>query len=351
MFFFLLGLIILCCYGIHFVDQGQYFPDYLSKDNTSSIKGAFLLLIFASHCAQYVPYQGIYDGGYMAFRAWSGQTVVAMFLFYSGYGIYYSINHKGFDYVRSMPARRILRTLIHFWVAVIIFIIVNSTLGLVYPLKTILLAFTAWEPIGNSNWYIFVILLCYLLTFIGFFVIRKQQDLAIILVSLLMLCAIIVLHRIRPDQGRYYNTIPCYMLGLWYGRWKDWIESRLLKRSQAYFGILSVITIGVFAIRPFVGSLRYYLVWTGLYALMITLITMKVQINNKYLQWVGDHLFEMYIIQRIPMRVFATMPAIINRTYVFTILCFVVTIVLTEGLYRLNRLIDGQLFKLKCFNV
>ena len=54
----LLSIFALCLYGIRFNLKG-FNEDYLSKDNTNSIKGIFILLIVISHARQY-----ILDGGY-----------------------------------------------------------------------------------------------------------------------------------------------------------------------------------------------------------------------------------------------------------------------------------------------
>ncbi|MDO4344840.1 MAG: hypothetical protein Q4C50_08570 [Eubacteriales bacterium] len=36
---------------------------------------------------------------------------------------------------------------------------------------------------------------------------------------------------------------------------------------------------------------------------MIVLITMKISIHNPILNWLGEHTFEIYILQRIPMMI------------------------------------------------
>ncbi len=350
MFFYLLGLIILCGFGIRFADRGTLFSDYIAKDKTSSIKGLFILLVFASHCAQYVAYEGSYDAGYMSFRTWSGQTVVAMFLFYSGYGIYYSIWKKGDAYVRRMPVRRILRLMVHFWIALVLFLIVNALIRKTYPLKRTLQALFAWEPIGNSNWYIFAIVLCYILTYLAYRVLIRKKEAALILVTALLFAAVIVLYRLRPDEGRYYNTLLCYACGMWYGRMKDRIDAGLAQNRLPYPIVLIAVTCAMFACRPFSDKLPVYILWTCLYSFMIVFLTMKIQIDNRALRWAGDHLFELFIVQRIPMRIFACSDFLVSKPYLFTILSFAATIPCAMGLrflcdkadVLLNRIGSGE---------
>ena len=63
----------------------------LSVEQTTMIKGIFVLLIFASHVSQYLDLSQSSDlltRGYSVIRNKLGQLIVAPFLFYSGYGIH-----------------------------------------------------------------------------------------------------------------------------------------------------------------------------------------------------------------------------------------------------------------------
>lgn len=137
-------------------------PDYLGREQCDSVKGIFILWVFLSHFMGYVAKVG----GYVV-PVYIGQMMVTLFLFYSGYGVMESIKKKGDDYVRSMPKRRILTTLLNFDIAVLAFVALNLLLGNPMTLKQIALSLVCWDSVGNSNWYIFVILCCYLAAFIA----------------------------------------------------------------------------------------------------------------------------------------------------------------------------------------
>ena len=49
---------------------------------------------------------GSYDTGYQMLRNYMGQSIVSLFLFYSGYGIYEAIKRKGTAYIKAMPVKR-----------------------------------------------------------------------------------------------------------------------------------------------------------------------------------------------------------------------------------------------------
>ena len=140
--------------------------DALDRDRTNAIKGVCIFLVFCRHIAGYLPVGCAATTGLDAriagvFNRMSGQLIVVMFLFYSGYGIAKAISERGSDYLAAFPKRRILNTLLNFDVAVLVFAGVSMLLGMNLTFCQIAKALLGWESVGNSNWYIFVIVLCY----------------------------------------------------------------------------------------------------------------------------------------------------------------------------------------------
>ena len=170
MILFVFLILILCIAEQRPVTAGagQFLPDYISKENTAPVKGIFVMLIVVSHAFQHIEPDGTLDLLYQAFRSHLGQAVVAMFLFYSGFGIMESIRKKGYDYIRSIPSRRFANVFCRFCLILFLYLILQyAFFRRSFPLKHILLAFTGWTSLGNSNWYMFVIFLCYWLVFIS----------------------------------------------------------------------------------------------------------------------------------------------------------------------------------------
>ena len=114
-----------------------------------------------------------------------GQMIVVMFMFYSGYGIGESVKRKGMGYIKSFPKNRVLKTLLHFDVAILIYFILSLILELNYPSGQVALAFIGWTSIGNSNWYIFAVIILYVITWIAFSIFRKNKVAAAAGVTLL----------------------------------------------------------------------------------------------------------------------------------------------------------------------
>ena len=302
----LLSIFALCLYGIRFNLKG-FNEDYLSKDNTNSIKGIFILLIVISHAIPYISrcgygYSGIGDISFMLFFHFLSQLVVVMFLFYSGYGVSESFKSKGEVYVQAMPRHRILGTLLNFDVAIIAFIIFDFLLGISVTLNQCLLSLAGWCNVGNSNWYIFVVLLCYLMTYLILRLPLKSPSYRVALLFALSTVLIVALSIYK--QNYWYNTLLSYPLGFMYSTYKDYIETRLKKSYWIYALLLAVVFVPIYILLHNGSTIRSQIAYnlvSILFALLVVMLTLKVRINNQPLRWVGVHLFPIYIYMRLPM--------------------------------------------------
>ena len=90
---YLLLIIILMIIGSKIHIKG-FNGEYLSKETTACIKGIFILIVFFSHSASDIVPNMAKDGIIYHLRYYLGQLMVAMFMFYSGYGIFTSIKKK-----------------------------------------------------------------------------------------------------------------------------------------------------------------------------------------------------------------------------------------------------------------
>lgn len=164
MIIFLLIVVLLSLYGIRY---NANISSAMTKKDTNVVKGFFLLLVFLSHSTGYYTYSGELDMPYISIRNMMGQSVVTFFLFCSGYGVMESIK-RNVNYVDSIFKNRFLKVLFDFDVVVTLFLITNLLLGNSVSFYNYVLACTAWGGLGNSNWYIFCILYCYLITIMAF---------------------------------------------------------------------------------------------------------------------------------------------------------------------------------------
>lgn len=316
---------------------------YLSKDYTAAIKGIFIMLVFISHSRSYFDYSATYDQLTIQFMNLIGQLMVTLFLFYSGYGVFLSIQKKKEQYVNRMPVDRILKTFFDFAIALTLFVLLGWYLGKSFTISKLLLALTGLVSIGNSNWYMFVIFTLYILTYLVFKLCKKKHFIGLILITMISLGYVFITRLYLPD--RFCNTYLCYSLGMWYAYYKSKIDSFMNKYSFSYYGVMIFLFVAFILIYP----LRYdrimnYNLLSMIFCLIIVGILMKVSFQNKILIYFGNMLFWIYILQRIPMALIKH-HQIISNTSIQVILSLGITLILAYVMNELSKKLKQVLFK------
>ncbi len=343
--FYLLFLVLISLIGIEFCFR-KFNRDYLSKENTSCIKGIFVLIVFFSHFITYTKINTSKDFLMLDLRNFLGQLMVTLFLFYSGYGVYESIKSKKKDYVDRIPKNRIFKTWFHFSIAIFSFFIMNLFLNNSFYKKDILFSFTGWTSIGNSNWYIFSVLVLYLITYASFKIFddKKEHKNALVLTWFLTFIVTLFLSRYKPFH--YYNTLFCFPFGLTFSYQKEKIETILFNKKKFIFSLILTLFC-FFTLRIYSGSnYLYYEFYSILFCMLVIELTMLVNLKSNILKWFGDHLFWFYILQRIPMIVLQK-TSISNHPYQFLVIAFLITVFLTAIYSILVNKLDSFLFREK----
>lgn len=212
----------------------RYNLNYISIQQTNTIKGIFIWLVFIGHILPYIvrvtTLDSIFDKLALNLVNVLQQFVVVPFLFYSGYGVTNSIKNKGISYVNSIPRKRILNTMLNFAVAVSVFIGLNLIFSIPIGIKQVLLSFVCWDSVGNSNWYIFTICFCYLSSYISYklFGYSKQSLFANVTIIVLY---VLILSRFK--ESWWYNTCFAYSIGVIYCYYKEQFE-KIINRNYLY---------------------------------------------------------------------------------------------------------------------
>ncbi len=351
MLIFYLLLFVLPFWGCKFSGKGFFKDECLSKHVSDSIKGFFIWLVFLSHFSGYVQYSSAIDVYGKKISLIFGQMIVSMFLFYSGYGICESIKKKGNAYVKALPKNRILKTFFHFNIAVLIFLVIQLCIGNRYSLSHIILGFIGWEAFGNSNWYIFVILVLYFITYVSFVCFKDSPVKAGILTT--MLTAVLVVFLYFTRWSWWYDTALCYLFGMFVSIYKDKFISVITKNNLVWLLCL-IASLGLFAALywctlpiSYKLILLLKLLAAPVFCLIVTILLTKVKISNKFLSYCGQHLFEIYILQRIPMILLKQWGIANINIYLYFILCVILTFPLTIAFRIATNKIDTLLFKAK----
>ncbi|MBP9988817.1 MAG: hypothetical protein KBT46_04885, partial [Ruminococcus sp.] len=223
---------LICVYSMKIMPVKEFNNGYISKNDTTAVKGIFVFMVFLSHFTQYYKMSTAFDNPYKALKTFLCQLIVVVFLFYSGYGIFESIKRKGSEYIKSFPTKRCLKVLLHFDIALVLFLIYGLATGKKIKLLTFILSLIGWESIGNSNWFIFVIVVQYLIVFVAFLIFKKNNPAAIITTTVLSVAFIIFLSKFKATY--WYDTALCLPAGMWYSFFKDKIEKFVMKNNITY---------------------------------------------------------------------------------------------------------------------
>lgn len=345
MVFFLAALLILCLIGIKFTGK-EGFEDYMSPQKTGAIKGIFVIVVLFSHVRQYITLSAEwYDKPFTDFMLFLGQLMVVMFLFYSGYGVTLGLAKKD-GYVKTLLTKRSLKVILHYDIAILIFYFVGLALGKNYSIKKLLLSFIGLDAVGNSVWFIFVILILYVVTWISFRFVKKRVVLGTAITTVLSVATMVLLIYLKGKEYWWYDTLLCYPLGMWYAVAKPHIDKALLPNFGKWF-LCTGITLAAFI------TLNHFLILNGktrvifvpmalVFALLIAFASMRISINNGVLRWFGKRVFGIYILQRIPMIILQHF-GMNDSPLLFAAVSFAITIVLAEIFERAMDKLDKSL--------
>ena len=317
----------------------------LSKEQTQTIKGIFVITIFLSHFCSYVVFDKWFDIPMREYCNWLGQLMVVPFLFYSGYGIFESVKRRGISYVSSFPKKRILKTLVHFDLAVALFLVYDFFFA---PdnlsLLKIVSSLVAWDSVGNSNWFIFAILCAYVFSFIA--LVFGNGYLHRVLIIITLLCFIYIALVSRFKAGYWFDTILAFPLGGLISLYKEKIVIVGAKKLQwlalCIFFLLALLV----AKKSFIPSsfINSQLALVG-FMLLIVFLSMKIRFKSKVLSWFGAQVFGVYILQRLPMNFGKMMCWNEQNIYLYFAFCFIVTLGLAVTFHKITGWIDSIIFK------
>ena len=262
--------------------------------------------------------------------------MVAPFLFFSGYGIFEQFKAKGEGYANKLPKNRILKVYLMFFLSWTLFFIASFIFKWNFSLETYLFSPIGITSIGNSNWYVVVILALYFTTYLS---IKIGKDPKVALVINIVLCLLLIFILKKFDiNSCWWNTIPAYAFGLFY----SYIKPSILKfykkhKANRYimFGISILLTTGFGILNAMFPSDFFYAGMVMSFAFVFASFLALFVVGNKIVLTLGQYCFWIYITQRIPMRIFTSIPQIKNMMHVCFLICVVGTAILAFSMDKL----------------
>lgn len=248
----------------------------------------------------------------------------------------------GKKYLQKYPKKRLLKTLLNFDVAVLLFLCVNLILGIHYSRFVILGSFIGLTDVGNSNWYFFTILLMYLVSYIAAVFLKECYKGVAAAVTICSVIYVIVA-QISNLPSRFVSTAVTYALGMWIAIYKDELETAINKKA-----IISLIVILIpIAITYKWRENDFIMNLSSCFFIMLVVWFMAhFEIRSNILYFLGQHVFGIYILQRLPMLIishFYNPRGIMN--YVFVIICLALTVCMAVVYDKLLIRIDKRIIR------
>lgn len=317
----LVGLLI----GFPLVKYGEN-RDYMSPANTLTIKGFWVMVVFFCHYSAYVSLTGGADMPFVRLNNAIGQICVVMFWFYSGYGIWYSCQNKA-DYIKSFMRKRFLPVWLSFAICVLFFLISNMLLGIRNSPAEVVLSFTGWTSVGNSNWYMFVTFVLYITFYLSFRIFDKKGSfLGLSLFTGICVAFAAILYLTKEPW--WYNTLLCFPAGMWYAVLKGRIDNFAFANSKNYvlaFGMATAFLLIAYLLKRWHGV--FFVIYAIAFCILTVIVTMKLSFHNKLLSFAGAHVFSIYILQGLVFRIFQHY-GLNNNPYLFFIMSLTATVLL-----------------------
>ena len=339
MILFVLAALLAGLWGIGF-RRGES-DDLLPVESSTVINGFFTVLVLISHAKANLTLDKAFwaDALYMNSNVVHSQLIVTTFLAFSGYGTMYQYLRRGEAYLKTFSSRRILRFMVHTALAVLLFVLEGILLGKRYSVSRVLLAIVGWTSVGNSNWYIFAILCLYFIFLFSAGAVKKPIP-VLVLVTFLTGIYFAWMQTGCEMPTRFYNTAFCFPLGMLFCLCQKQIMSwKLPVRIIALAGSIAAFL----AVLPLRSSMFWFVIHTLLFVCCVFMVSSLVRFGSPILLTVGGYVFEVYILQRLPMNFFKVYLHPESHRMLYVILIALITALLAVLFRRLEQWADGRL--------
>ena len=339
---FILLLISLFVYLIPRTDV-----DYLSNKSTKSLKGLLALLIIFHHISQKIT-----TGENFSNFEYMGRYIVALFFFLSGYGLYFQYSNNE-NYMENFLRKRLVRIFIPFFVFIVIYVFYRATLGEVVNVDFFLSFWRDHSNIVYNGWFVNSIIVLYVIFYVSF----KMKDSKSSFYMLTFLTLVYIFLKAYQNHGDWeYVSIMAFLLGIFWMKNRTSIDKYI---EENYFVFLVSFSILMYVFRHYeaimknIGITNKYVYYgivgnlcTMIFVVYFLLLTNKLNFSNKYLDFLGNISFELYMIHGLIMhclgKFFVSSPV---NDVIYTIVVLLVSIVFAYYIKKLIIVIEKKLMK------
>lgn len=302
--------------------------DYLSKENCNCLKAIFAIAIMIAHMFAFHTF-GLKFGLGPIVTAF-GYLSVSFFLFFSGYGLTISYINKGESYFKDYFRNRILPIYIVNLILIFTYTVFQIVVGYDFSAIQIIKSFFIGGTVVKYGWYIQTIILFYVFYCLAFKNQSVSKGIIRLTVLILLYCIVFVFFKMG---SWWYESSFTFVLGAVWAVNKSKIDSFLTDSFKRYFICITALlcafavcfVFGNAGFVPIIIKIPVKMISSVLFVLFILLVTMRIKVNYKLIEFLGNYYFEIYILQGIFIILF-TEVLIINNIIIFYLACVLCTV-------------------------
>ena len=358
MWLFIVALAALLLFGAAPAARGEWQPDPLGYKSSKNIQGLCSVAVMLHHLSQRIAFSSQDPGALGAFVN-AGVFFVGLFFFFSGYGLFKSLQSKP-DYLRSFFTRRIPAVLIPLALTNIIYMVFEMLRAEHYDLSRFLLGLVSWSMPNPHAWYIIELLMLYAAFWLAFrFIKNRKAALAALSAFVVVFVCVCVFrgHGSGWFRGEWwYNTTLLFPLGMYAAMYGKRLEEIAKKRWV-------VLCVGSFAVCAalfaanlwMLDNVSYYAGYAESFACLgvqlpcvaafvafIALLLLKVRFDNAALRLLGSMTLEIYLIHNLFVEGYNGGFVYIESRSMYVLCTIVSALAVAYVLNRFNaRLISG----------
>ena len=338
--------ILILIFGSKITNTGEFFEDNFNTSQTNALKGLCAIYVIFHHLCTY--FADVYPS--FLFFECVGFLMVGMFFFISGYGLMYGVKNKT-DYLKEFFTKRLITILVPYYIINLFYIYSKHFIGILDKKYIILSIF------GYHLWYVMAIIILYIGFWICFKIFGNKKGIIAMSISTIMYIVILyVLNRFfgKTDFGLWwYNSILCFVLGMWYCNYKENINIFIKK----HFIPLIITSTAVFCATMYYTVVKYgestlpllltEIVCSASFSIFTVLLSLKMQLGNRIINICGKLSLELYLSHALFIFFLRSNMNIFGYTvYISNNLLYLVTILVGSFVFSLVvHFISGILLK------
>ena len=269
----------------------QYDKNIISIDESTCLKGIMCVCIFLHHFSGWI----IPQTPVIYFFSHCGSFMVSVFFFLSGYGLKISTSKKALN--KSFLPKRLVKILVPYWICEIIYICFNKFLSvgsdIDLSLTNILLSIFTLRDVVMFSWYVTATVFLYLVFFFTSKIKKANHT----------LCVFVILVSAFAFVPDLWTTFVAFPLGMLVAQ-KENIFSKLCNKKYGLLLVCTIILTIVAIVPKYIGqTLNNQIMMNisdatsgSLFAFIVFLIIIKVEIKNKILLFLGKISYEFYLL-------------------------------------------------------